>query len=155
MARFGNKKKRGTPGISTASLPDIVFMLLFFFMVATVVREDSFQVRFTRPEATEITRIEDRSKVYFVYIGPPLQPEIYGSDARIQVGGEIVPDAIYVQNGVNTFMGRFSEYERPDLMISLKVDQETKMFVVNQVKENLREINALKIIYSTKRRTED
>ena len=147
------KKKKDSPGINTAALPDIVFMLLFFFMVATVVREDSFQVRFTRPEATEVTKIEDRSKVFFIYVGPPLQPEVYGAEARIQVGGAIVPDAIYVQNAINMWRGRFAEAEYSSLFVSLKGDQDTKMFVINQVKENLREVNALKLVYSTKRRS--
>lgn len=41
MAKFKKDGKRETPAISTASLPDIVFMLLFFFMVSTTMREVS------------------------------------------------------------------------------------------------------------------
>jgi biopolymer transport protein ExbD len=152
---FGKKKKRAAPGISTASLPDIVFMLLIFFMVTTVPKENNPQVRVVKPQATEIIRIDDLSKVFSIYVGPAINTDQYGQTDRIQVGGEIVPDAIYVGNGVNTWRGKFAESEHSQLTMSLKVDQDAKMFVVNQVKENLREVNALKVIYSTKKRTEE
>jgi biopolymer transport protein ExbD len=155
MSKFGKKKKKAMPAVSTASLPDIVFMLLIFFMVTTVPKENNPKVKVTKPEATEIIRIDDLSRVYSIYVGPAMDSEQYGVSDRIQVGGEIVPDAIYVQNGVNTWRGKFAEFEHSGLTMSIKADQEARMFVVNQVKENLREINALKIIYSTKKRKDD
>jgi biopolymer transport protein ExbD len=155
MSKFGKKNKKGMPAISTASLPDIVFMLLIFFMVTTVPKENNPKVRVSKPEATEVVRIDDLSRVYSIYVGPAIETGQFGESDRIQVGGEIVPDAIYVQNGVNTWRGKFAENEHSGLTMSIKADQEARMFVVNQVKENLREINALKIIYSTKKRKDD
>ena len=58
MAKFNRKGKGGMPAISTASLPDIVFMLLFFFMVATVMRETEQKVEVSVPVATQIKKLE-------------------------------------------------------------------------------------------------
>ena len=73
MAKFTRKGKGGTPVISTASLPDIVFMLLFFFMVTTVMREVTLKVKISPPEATEIKKLEKKSLVSYIYLGPPIK----------------------------------------------------------------------------------
>ena len=76
MGKF-KKKKREMGAISTASLPDIVFMLLFFFMVATVLRTEEEMVRVIRPEASEIYKIEKKHLIRYINIGPP-QDKRYG-----------------------------------------------------------------------------
>lgn len=153
---FGKKKKKEQPGINTASLPDIVFMLLFFFMVATVTRESSPMVKIEQPKAKSITIVEDRSKVSSIYIGPAIDQGQYGSASRIQIGGQILPDATVVRTLIDKERGeKVEEFEKSLYTVSLKVDIETDMFVVDQVKQNLREIDARKILYSTKRRTDD
>ena len=76
MSKFKDKGSGGTPAISTASLPDIIFMLLFFFMVTTVMREVDPLVKVTLPEATEVTKLEDKALVDYIYIGPPTNPEL-------------------------------------------------------------------------------
>ena len=63
MSKFRNKDNKGTPAISTAALPDIVFMLLFFFMVTTVMRETTLFVEVMIPKATEIKKMEKKSFV--------------------------------------------------------------------------------------------
>ena len=69
MSKF-KKKKKGMPGISTASLPDIVFMLLFFFMVTTVMRETELKIKKPQlPKATEIKKLERKSLVSYIYVG--------------------------------------------------------------------------------------
>ena len=74
MSKFGKKKKKGAPAMSTASLPDIVFMILFFFMVTTVMREVELKVELTNsdlPQATEIKKLEKKSLVSYIYVGKP------------------------------------------------------------------------------------
>lgn len=73
MSRFRKESGNKTPELSTASLPDIVFMLLFFFIVATVEREETFQVNFVRPTATQKEEVEDRSTVQFIYVGKRIE----------------------------------------------------------------------------------
>ena len=87
MAKFQRSDKGGVPGISTASLPDIVFMLLFFFMVVTVMRESTLMVKSKAPEATEVKKLEKKSTVSYIYIGEPRPAwqKMYGMEPRIQL----------------------------------------------------------------------
>ena len=146
------KGKGGTPQISTASLPDIVFMLLFFFMVTTVMREVSLKVRVLPPEATEVKKLEKKSLVSYIYIGPPIKAlvEAYGTEPRIQLN-----DAYATISDLSEFIvaerEARDEKEVPFMTTSLKVDKETKMGIITDVKQELRELNALKINYSTKK----
>lgn len=152
MAKFGRKDKGGTPEISTASLPDIVFMLLFFFMVTTVMREVSLKVKIDAPRATEVKKLEKKSLVSYIYIGPPIKSliDIYGSEPRIQLN-----DAYAVIGDLGEYIiaerEARDEKEVPFMTTSLKVDKDTKMGIISDVKQKLRDLNALKINYSTKK----
>ncbi|MBP9151414.1 MAG: biopolymer transporter ExbD [Flavobacteriales bacterium] len=144
------KGKKGLPPVSTASLPDIVFMLLFFFMVTTVMRETSLKVTHVIPKAKEVAKLERKSLVAYIHIGPPLKPlqSIYGTEPRIQLD-----DAFALPSDIPTFVesvkSQTDEAEVPLLTYSLKVDAKTKMGIVVDVKQELRKANALKINYST------
>ena len=61
MSKFRKDGKKSMPAISTASLPDIVFMLLFFFMVTTVMRPTELKVKIKTPEASEVTKLKKKS----------------------------------------------------------------------------------------------
>jgi len=152
LAKFARKGKGGTPAISTASLPDIVFMLLFFFMVTTVMREVTLKVKISPPEATEIKKLEKKSLVSYIYIGPPIKAliDVYGTEPRIQLNDAYatikdLPEYIIAEREAR------DEKEVPFMTTSLKVDQDAKMGIVSDVKQELREMNALKINYSTKK----
>lgn len=152
MSKFKKKKAQGTQAISTASLPDIVFMLLFFFMVTTVMREQELKVRVRVPEATEIEKLERKSLVSYIYIGEPIAKlkAIYGSSPRIQLN-----DAFATLDDIAAFVEAereaTDEAERPLLTFSLKVDRETEMGIVTDVKQELRKVQALKINYSSRK----
>jgi biopolymer transport protein ExbD len=152
MAKFKKKGDKGTPGISTASLPDIVFMLLFFFMVATTMREVTLLVTVKAPDASEVQKLEDKSLVSFIYIGPPvkhLQSKM-GSEPRIQLN-DAFAEVSQIKDYVVQSSLNIAEEKRKKQIMSLKVDETTKMGIVNDVKMELREANALKINYSTKK----
>ena len=146
------KKDKGTQSqkINTASLPDIIFMLLFFFMVTTTMRETTLFVRNTLPSATEIQKLERKSLVSFIYIGAPIQSNIFGTEPRIQLN-----DAFANVNEIASFVEAERqarpEAERPLMITSMKIDRETKMGIVTDVKQELRLVNALNINYSTVR----
>ena len=71
MAVMKKKGNKSLPPISTASLPDVIFMILFFFMVSTTMRDQELLVRYKLPEATEVQKLEKKSLVSFIHIGPP------------------------------------------------------------------------------------
>ena len=87
MAVMKKKGSKGLPPISTASLPDVIFMILFFFMVSTTMRDQELLVRYKLPEATEVQKLEKKSLVSFIHIGPPamtMQAK-FGTAPRIQL----------------------------------------------------------------------
>ncbi len=150
MSKFRKKSGGGIPAVNTAALPDIVFMLLFFFMVTTVMREVDLKIDVTRPKATEVNKLEKKSLVSYIYIGSPKDKFIgsYGTADRIQLN-----DAFATKRDIIAFVEGEKEshdpQEIPYLTWSLKVDKEAKMGIVTDVKQELRKANALKINYST------
>lgn len=149
MSKFRKGGKKGLPAVSTASLPDIVFMLLFFFMVTTVMREVDLKVKMNQPEATEIKKLENKSLVNYIYIGEPTDIETNGTTPRIQLNDAFATVGD-IQEYIETKRTEVDEQLIPLLTTSLKVDQDTKMGIVSKVKQELREVNALKISYSTR-----
>ena len=150
MARFKTKKNVGGGQISTASLPDIIFMLLFFFMVTTQMREVTFKVKMKLPEASEVQKLEKKSLVSYIYVGPPIQPKLYGTNTRIQLN-----DQFATVDDIQEFVARErearAEADRQLITTSLKVDGDTKMGIVTDIKQQLRQAGALKINYSSRK----
>ena len=136
--------------ISTASLPDIVFMLLFFFMVATVLRTEEEKVRVIRPEASELYKIEKKHLIRYVNIGPPMDNR-YGTEPVVQLNDQFSNSAV-IQDGIAKERTTLAEAEQSKMWVSLKVDQDTKMGVVTEVKQELRKASALKVLYSASSR---
>ncbi len=140
------------PAISTASLPDIVFMLLFFFMVSTTMRETTLFVKTSLPSATEVAKLEKKSLVSYIYVGPPVKnmQAMLGTEPRIQLN-----DSFKTLDDIRDFISSerdaMSESDRPLLTTSLKVDEETRMGIVTDIKQELRKASALKINYAAKR----
>jgi biopolymer transport protein ExbD len=150
MARFKKDSSKGAPGINTSSLPDIIFMLLFFFMVTTTMREVTLKVKVIPPGATEVQKLEKKSLVSYIYIGPPIQSSLYGTESRIQLNDSFrtvddIAEFIYAEREAR------DEADRQLLTTSLKVDKDVKMGVVTDVKQELRKVGAFKINYSTRK----
>ncbi|MGY6562826.1 MAG: ExbD/TolR family protein [Luteibaculaceae bacterium] len=147
MSKFKKDGSKKTPGVSTASLPDIVFMLLFFFMVTTVMREQDLLIKITKPNATEVTALEKKALVDYINVGPPIDPR-FGTEPRIQLDDSFA-NLVDLGPWVEDNRKRRKEAEVPLLTTSLKVDKKTKMGIVTDIKQELRKAQALKINYST------
>lgn len=148
MAKFQRKGKGGMPALSTASLPDIVFMLLFFFMVSTTMREQTLNVKVKLPAATEVAKMEKKSLTSFIYIGTPNREfqAIYGTDARIQLNDSFrTPEDI--RDFITSEREKLSEEDKGFMTVALKIDEEARMGMVVDVKQELRKASALKISY--------
>jgi biopolymer transport protein ExbD len=148
--RFRKEGGSKAQKINTASLPDIIFMLLFFFMVTTTMRETTLFVRNTLPSATEIQKLERKSLVSFIYVGPPLQTNVFGTEPRIQLNDAFanIPE---IASFVEAERLARPEAERPLMVYSMKIHYDTKMGIVTDIKQELRKVNALNINYSTVR----
>jgi biopolymer transport protein ExbD len=145
MSKFKKDNGKDIPGVNTSALPDIIFMLLFFFMVATTMKEVEMQVDITKPVADQALPIENKDMVDFIYIGLPIDQDA-GTQPRIQLDDRLANSYLDVagwkrmkeREGLTAF----------DIVTSLKVDENVGMRIVSDVKEQLRDIDALKINYS-------
>ena len=155
MAKFNRKGKGGTPAISTASLPDIVFMLLFFFMVTTVMREVELKISVKLPEASEIKKLEKKSLVSYIYVGKPIKSyqDKFGTEPRLQLNDEFsqITDVVTY---ISAEREKLDEADVPKMTTSIKSDGEVKMGIISDIKQELRKAQALKINYSTRKMLE-
>ena len=151
MSKFRKKKNDEQAAINTASLPDIVFMLLFFFMVATVMRDNTLMVDNKLPAADQIQKLDKKDRVIYIYAGKPSAryESKYGDQPRIQLN-----DKFSVVSDVGAYVLAERATKREELQnvltTALKVDGETNMGVISDIKQELRKVNALKINYTTR-----
>jgi len=143
------------PEVSTASLPDIIFMLLFFFMVVTVLRDAELKLTVSTPQATELTKLEKKSLVNFIYIGKPTQQyqATYGTKPQMQLGDKFA-DVSEIPLFLEKHRITVSEKQRNGITSSLKIDGDVTMGIVTDVKTALRKANQIKVNYSAKKRAD-
>ena len=151
MGKFQKKRGASTPEISTASLPDIIFMLLFFFMVVTVLRDSSLMVDLNVPQATELTKLEKKSLVNYLIVGKPNAQyrETYGTKPRLQLGDKFA-ELTEIPLFIEQHRQKVQERDRGQINSSLKVDGEVTMGIITDIKTQLRKSGQLKVNYSAK-----
>ena len=153
MGKFNKTGKREMPALNTSSLPDLIFTLLFFFMIVTTMREVTLKVEFKVPTGTELEKLEKKSLVTFIYVGRPNEEfrKKMGSESRIQLNDQFA-EVAEIQDFITQERLSMKEEDQPFMTVSLKIDQETKMGIVNDIKQALRQAYALKINYSAQPR---
>lgn len=151
MSKFKKKKSGDLPAVSTASLPDIVFMLLFFFMTVTVMKDSSLMVANELPFADQVQKLDKKDRVIYIYAGKPSEryQSTYGTSAKIQLNDKFA-DVADVANYILAERAKKREELQNVLTTALKVDAETNMGLVSDIKQELRKVNALKINYTTR-----
>ena len=153
MAQIRKGGKKEVPGVNTSSLPDIVFMLLFFFMATTTMKEVTYKVQLTVPEATELQKLEKKSLTRYIYVGTPMKEyqKMYGQESRVQLDdafAEVDEIEMFIENERNAM----KESDQGLLTVSIKADKETKMGIITDIKQALRRAQALKINYAATQR---
>ena len=153
MGKFNKTGTRGMPALNTSSLPDLIFTLLFFFMIVTTMREVTLKVEFKVPTGTELEKLEKKSLVTFIYVGKPTADlrKKMGSESRIQLNDKFA-DVAEIQDYITQERTSMKEEDQPFMTVSLKIDKETKMGIVTDIKQALRQAYALKINYSAQPR---
>lgn len=149
MSKFKKKGKKGAPGITTASLPDIVFMLLFFFMVVTKMRDSEVMVKIQVPNATELQKLEKKSLVTHIFIGSPVQKyaKVMGDAPRIQLNDQFA-DASAIPLFIANEKQKVPQAKlRNKMTCAMRVDKSVKMGIVTDVKTELRKIDFRKVSY--------
>ena len=153
MGKFNKTGKREMPALNTSSLPDLIFTLLFFFMIVTTMREVTLKVEFKIPQATELEKLEKKSLVTFVYVGKPMREfrQKMGSESRIQLN-DAFAEVSEIQDYIIAERSSMKDSEQAMMTVSLKIDKDTKMGIVTDIKNALRQAYALKINYSSQYR---
>lgn len=152
MSKFKESNKKEVPAITSSSLSDIVFMLLFFFMVTTQLRETENKVSVKIPQATEAVKLERKDLAAYINIGTPIKAlqAQYGTDARIQLN-----DSFKTTDDIRDFIAAErdskSEADRSLMTVNIRADQDVRMGIITDVKQELRRCSALKIMYSARK----
>lgn len=156
MSKFGgSNSKKEVPGITSGSLSDIVFMLLFFFMVTTQMRETENKVVVKMPEASEVVKLERKDLSSYINIGTPTKTyqAQFGTDARIQLN-----DSFKTVDDIRDFIAAeresMSEGDRQFMTTVIRADQDVRMGIITDVKQELRRCSALKIMYAARKTSE-
>ena len=153
MPNFKRSGKKEMQELGTSS--DIVFMFLFFFMVTTQMRETENKVSVKVPEASEVVKLERKDLNSYINIGTPIRAlqAQFGTEPRIQLN-----DSFKTTTDIRDFIAAEreskSEQDRQFMTVSIRADQDVRMGIVSDVKQELRRCSALKIMYSARRPAE-
>jgi biopolymer transport protein ExbD len=147
MSKF-KKKNKVSENIPTSALPDIIFMLLFFFMVTTVLRDQELLVEQRLPQATQLQKLEKKSLISYLFVGKPKNTALYGTEPRIQAN-DVLINTKDILIWVNQRKDQLSEAERDQITISMKADREVKMGPISDIQFELREADARKLMYAS------
>ena len=155
MSKFKKSEKKEVPAMSQGSLSDIVFMLLFFFMVTTQMRETENKVQVKTPSASEVVKLERKDLNSYINVGQPIKSlqAQYGTEARIQLN-----DSFKTTDDIRDFVAAesesMSEGDRQFMTVSIRADQDVRMGIITDIKQELRRCSALKIMYSARKPSE-
>jgi biopolymer transport protein ExbD len=150
MAKFTKKKDGDLPAVSTASLPDIVFMLLFFFMTVTTMKDSSLMVENVLPNASEVKKLEKKDRVLYIYVGKPTRDyqKVFGTEPKIQLNDKFA-NVTDVGDFILEERAKKPQELQNVLTTALKVDKDASMGLISDIKSELRKVNALKVNYTT------
>lgn len=154
MSMF-HRRKHEVPGLNTSSLPDLIFTVLFFFMIVTHMREVTLRVAYQTPQGHELSRLAKKSAVTYIYIGRPVnQPNVQSSPDSLSYGPYVLQlnDKIATPQEVMDYIAaersRMSAEDQQQMTVSIRADRNVPMGIIMDVKQALRQAKVTKINYS-------
>ena len=145
----GDRRRHGVPSLNVASMPDLIFTVLFFFMIVTHMRSDEVKVRLEVPAGSEVKKLAGHPAIINIYIGRQGDKETRSQDNTwlVQLNGDIVlPKDIPAR--INEIRSKLSPENAERLTVSFRADRHAPMGLVSDVKQALQQAYALKINYS-------
>ena len=141
------------PGLNLASMPDLIFTVLFFFMIVTHMRDVDPKVQYNVPQGTELTKEVNKTGLVYIFIGKPVdaQGRVISDETRIQMGNRYVTLA-EIGDEITKERDKMSDDARERLTVSIRADRDTEMGIINDVKQELRKAGALNINYSAEKK---
>lgn len=153
MGKFRKAGQREMPELNTASLPDLIFAFLFFIMMVTSIREVTAKVEYNNlPRATELTKLEEKSLVSFIYVGKPIPSlrDKFGTNSCVQINDKIIQNMSLIHDYAKQEEAKIMDERKKLMTMSIKADANTKMKIINDIKQELRRADALNISYSAR-----
>ena len=141
MQSMFRRKRQNVPSLNMASMPDLIFTVLFFFMIVTHMRSDEVKVRYEVPKGTEMKKLANKSAVINIYIGKQ------DKDWRVQLNGDLVK-VEDIPARIEQLRAAMSPENAEHLTVSLRADRKTPMGLISDVKQALQKSYALRINYS-------
>lgn len=139
------RRHRDVPGLNTASLPDLIFTVLFFFMIVTHMQTNVVRVHYQVPQGKNLARQTSKQSVTYIFAGTPVGHP--SAQPQIQLGDKTVT-APQLANLVAAQRNRMSPDEQRRHIVVIKADRHLPMSMLRQIKDALRQAGATKIIYT-------
>lgn len=147
--RLYRNRNHDIPALNTASLPDLIFSILFFFMLVVHMRKATVHVKYQVPTATELSRLYNRSSVQYIYIGRPVNKlgQVDGKETVVQLNDHLtsIPE---IRNYLIRLSAALPPEQRRQLSVSIKADRHVDMGTIMDLKQALREANVLNLNFT-------
>lgn len=143
------RRSHDIPELNTASLPDLIFTILFFFMLVTHMRKVAVKVKYQVPQGTELTKLVKKTAITYLYIGKPMNEigQLAGDSLCIQMNDKLV-DVAKIKSYLMKERATMSAEDKKQMSVSIRADKETPMGRIIDIKQSLREANVLNVNYA-------
>ncbi|WP_311589592.1 ExbD/TolR family protein [Prevotella disiens] len=143
------RRSHDIPELNTASLPDLIFTILFFFMLVTHMRKVAVKVKYQVPQGTELTKLVKKTTITYLYIGKPMNEtgQLAGDSLCIQMNDKLV-DVAKIKSYLVKERATMSAEDKKQMSVSIRADKETPMGRIIDIKQSLREANVLNVNYA-------
>lgn len=143
------RRSHDIPELNTASLPDLIFTILFFFMLVTHMRKVAVKVKYQVPQGTELTKLVKKTAITYLYIGKPMNEtgQLASDSLCIQMNDKLV-DVAEIKSYLVKERATMAAEDKKQMSVSIRADKETPIGRIIDIKQSLREANVLNVNYA-------
>jgi len=148
MSMFKQRRHREIPQLNMSSMPDLIFTVLFFFMIVTHMRSVPVMVKHQVPTGKELTRLSKQPVITYIYIGKPLNGASADKQSSVVQVNDKIMDVDAISDYMSSLRHSLGKEDAENMIVSLKVDKDTEMGLVSDVKQALRRAHVTRVHYS-------
>ncbi|MBQ6309178.1 MAG: biopolymer transporter ExbD [Prevotella sp.] len=148
MSMFKQRQRRDIPQLNMSSMPDLIFTVLFFFMIVTHMRSVPVMVKHQVPAGKELTKLSKQPVITYIYIGKPLGGAAADSRSSVVQVNDQIMEVDAISDYMSSLRHSLGKEDAENMIVSLKVDKDTEMGLVSDVKQALRRAHVMRVHYS-------
>ena len=148
MSMFKQRQRRDIPQLNMASMPDLIFTVLFFFMIVTHMRSVPVMVKHQVPAGKELTKLSKQPVITYIYIGKPQNGASADSPSSVVQVNDKIMEVDAISDYMSSLRHSLGKEDAENMIVSLKVDKDTEMGLVSDVKQALRRAHVMRVHYS-------